>query len=256
MDERKYCVYKHTSPSGKVYIGITRQKSVNHRWKNGLGYQSSPHFWNAIQKYGWEHFTHEILFENLSEDEACEKERQLIEQYKSIDNQYGYNCKTGGEKGSSLNIIARQQLSEKRRQFYRDHPEEKMVLSQKIKGFHHTNESKRKMSEAAKNRHYVLTDEWKTNIGKANKTRLESDSTLYEETCNRCRTNGQKNAKPVEQLDAFENVIASFSSAHEAERITGIKNGNISSCCRGSKKSAGGYKWRYAVEYNSSRETA
>ena len=34
MEERNYIVYKHTSPSNKVYIGITKQKPYK-RWKYG-----------------------------------------------------------------------------------------------------------------------------------------------------------------------------------------------------------------------------
>lgn len=30
-----YCVYKHTSPSGKVYVGITKLKP-KYRWNNGI----------------------------------------------------------------------------------------------------------------------------------------------------------------------------------------------------------------------------
>ena len=42
-----------------------------------------------------------------------------------------------------------------------------------------------------------------------------------------------------------ENVVQEYPSLREAERITGIKNQNISSCCRGKNKTAGGYVWRY-----------
>ncbi len=34
----EYNVYSHTSPSGKKYIGITKQKP-EHRWSNGDGYK-------------------------------------------------------------------------------------------------------------------------------------------------------------------------------------------------------------------------
>lgn len=51
---RNWIVYKHTSPSGKVYIGITNQPA-NKRWKNGMGYISSPYFFGAIVKYSKEH---------------------------------------------------------------------------------------------------------------------------------------------------------------------------------------------------------
>ena len=41
-------------------------------------------------------------------------------------------------------------------------------------------------------------------------------------------------------------LLATFPSTREAERITGINKGHISQCCNGKRKSAGGYIWRYA----------
>lgn len=40
-------------------------------------------------------------------------------------------------------------------------------------------------------------------------------------------------------------VIAEFWGAREVQRKTGIKHQNISACCVGKAKSAGGYKWKY-----------
>ena len=75
MEERKFVVYKHTSPNGKVYIGITSQK-LNRRFRDGKGYYNNKHFYNAIKKYGWDNFSHEVLFDNLTEEEA-----KLMEQF-------------------------------------------------------------------------------------------------------------------------------------------------------------------------------
>ena len=72
VTEKTWYVYKHTSPSNKVYIGITSQKPI-YRWRNGLGYNTQQYFWRAIQKYGWENFTHEVLFEGLSIEDAKTK---------------------------------------------------------------------------------------------------------------------------------------------------------------------------------------
>ena len=37
--QNNFCVYKHTCPNGKVYIGITGKKP-KHRWgKDGSGYK-------------------------------------------------------------------------------------------------------------------------------------------------------------------------------------------------------------------------
>lgn len=91
-----YTVYKHTSPSGKVYIGITCQRPED-RWQGGLGYRRNPYFFRAIVKYGWANFEHEILHSGLSKAEACAAEVALIASYRSTDKSRGYNITGGGE---------------------------------------------------------------------------------------------------------------------------------------------------------------
>ena len=91
-----YSVYKHTAPNGKVYIGITSQ-NVEKRFRNGHGYSGNVYFKNSIDKYGWDNFSHEILFHGLSADEAYQKERELIAYYRSNEREYGFNLTDGGE---------------------------------------------------------------------------------------------------------------------------------------------------------------
>lgn len=74
MKSENFKVYMHISPSKKVYIGITCEANIEDRWKKGKGYKHSPHFTTAINKYGWDNFKHLILYTNLTQDEACEKE--------------------------------------------------------------------------------------------------------------------------------------------------------------------------------------
>ena len=64
-----FCVYKHTCPNGKVYIGITCQKPEQ-RWRHGKGYKRNALFFRAINKYEWENIKHEILYENLTKEQA------------------------------------------------------------------------------------------------------------------------------------------------------------------------------------------
>lgn len=88
----------HTSPSGKVYVGIT--KDTAHRWRaNGNGYKGSTRIWYAIQKYGWDNFKHEILKDGLTLREASELEKETIARYKSTDPLFGYNLTSGGYDG-------------------------------------------------------------------------------------------------------------------------------------------------------------
>ena len=97
--ENNYCIYKHTTPEEKVYIGQTN--NPKRRWRNGEGYKiSSPNFYKAIQKYGWENIQHEILISNLTKEEADQKEIELIALYNARDKDKGYNISPGGIGGN------------------------------------------------------------------------------------------------------------------------------------------------------------
>lgn len=93
--EKTYKVYKHVSPNGKVYIGITSQ-SLNSRWNSGKGYGNNL-VGKAINKYGWDNIKHYVLKGDFTEDEAKLKERELIAKYKSNQYEYGYNQTAGGD---------------------------------------------------------------------------------------------------------------------------------------------------------------
>lgn len=97
-DEKKWCVYIHTNLiNGKKYVGITSKKP-EHRWKsNGYGYRTQKRFYNAIQKYGWNNFEHEIISTNLSYKDACNEEQCLIKALNTRNANYGYNLTDGGE---------------------------------------------------------------------------------------------------------------------------------------------------------------
>ena len=92
-----WSVYMHTSPSNKVYIGITSQEPLKRWGNNGSNYSKQKYFYAAIKKYGWENIKHEILFSNLAEEEAKQKEVELIAKHKSADKNYGYNLTLGGD---------------------------------------------------------------------------------------------------------------------------------------------------------------
>lgn len=91
-----YCIYRHISPSMKVYIGITCRKP-KYRWNNGRGYKETdqPLFYRAIKKYGWNNFKHEVLFRDLPEIKAKNLEKALIRHYKNLG--LSYNITDGGD---------------------------------------------------------------------------------------------------------------------------------------------------------------
>ena len=129
-----YCVYKHTCPNGKVYIGIT-STSPEKRWQGGKGYKTQI-FYRAIQKYGWDNILHEILFVGLTKKEAEDKEIELIDYYKSNQKEYGYNINNGGSATGVFSEETRRKISEKNKGKTHN------------KGRVHTEESRKHMSEA------------------------------------------------------------------------------------------------------------
>ena len=95
-----YSVYELLFPNNKRYIGITRQDPKK-RWGHGSGYIGQM-VYNPIKKYGWDNITHNILFTNMTREEACQKEKELIKKYKTTDMRYGYNLGEGGDCGSCM----------------------------------------------------------------------------------------------------------------------------------------------------------
>lgn len=97
-NDKCFVVYMHTSPNNKRYIGITRQNPPEKRWgSNGCGYNDNEHFRRAISKYSWDNFKHEILYTNLTEKEAKQKEIELIAFYDLTDPSKGFNITPGGD---------------------------------------------------------------------------------------------------------------------------------------------------------------
>lgn len=224
-----YCVYKHTSPRGKVYIGIT-SLLPRKRWQYGWGYKDNSHFFRAIAKYGWDNFSHEILFSNLTKAEAEAKEIELIAKFDSTNPQKGYNRDHGG--------ISRGKVSEEtRRKISKSTKGEKSAHY----GKHHSEETKRKLSIAAKNRP-PMSAETRRKIGEAERGEKHwtYGKTFSEEHRKRI---AESKCKPVICVE----TQMTYGSTLEAATRTGINKGNINSCCMGRRKTAGGFRWEYAT---------
>lgn len=98
-----FYVYAHINKiNGKVYIGMSKRENPNDRWRNGRGYSYNWHFSQAIQKYGWDSFDHEIIAANLTEEEASNMEKTLIEKLQTTKRENGYNFAEGGYNNRGL----------------------------------------------------------------------------------------------------------------------------------------------------------
>lgn len=223
-----YVVYVHTSPDGKVYVGITMKKP-EYRWNNGNGYKPNKHFYNAILKYGWDNFKHEIVALNLSKEDACKIEQELIKKFNSTDKSRGYNKSIGGECGSlgvkfSPDEIKRIRANRtytsswaKGKKFTEEHKNKIRIANT---GKQHTQETRRKLSESHKGKITWI------------KGKTMSDEVRM------------KKSKPIVCVET--NIF--YFGLMEAERQTSVPHGNISKCLKGQRETAGGFHWQYANE--------
>lgn len=240
MQDKKYCVYRHTFPNGKVYIGYTGQKPTD-RWCGGTGYKHQQLVYRAILRYGWDNIRHEIIADGLTHEQAVAMEIELIKAYDSMNPEHGYNTTAGGD--GRLDCCGEK------------HP---------MYGKHHTEESRRKMSDALRGRpapnkgkspseetreklrqanlgkKYQRSPEWREKIAESNRGLKRSDETK--------RRVAAAKSKPVAQFTVSGELVRNWPNAVEAHRQTGIDKSHISLVCRNVRKTAGGFVWKFIID--------
>lgn len=166
IESGNYCVYVHTSPSGKMYVGQTK-KTPEERWgKNGSHYLKKEKngeymhiaFARAIIKYGWDNIKHEIVASNLTKEEADDLEKLLIKKFNTKNRNYGYNLKDGGLGGGGFSEETLKKMSEIHKGV-KQSEETIRKRAEKLKGKNNPNygkplseETKRKISASLKGR--------------------------------------------------------------------------------------------------------
>jgi group I intron endonuclease len=253
-----YNVYKHISPTGKIYIGITMNEP-NKRWRNGKGYSYNVHFMNAINKYGWNNFIHEVMFTNISKSFAKKMEQKLIELYNSNNPQYGYNLTIGGDTNIPL-------VGEKNGMYGRTHTQEikdrlkkqaleryKDKTNHPMYGTHRTEETKQKLSKAHKGKcageknYFYGKDMSGENHPMFGKSLTEEHrKKISEARMGKYRGENNPNSIPIRCVETGE----CFECATEVKRKYGYDNSHISKCCKGLMKAAYGYHWEYLNNQN------
>lgn len=193
-------------------------------------------FYRAIQKYGWENIKHEILERNLSYDEANKKEIEYIKLYNSLAPN-GYNLTKGGDgtKGLIFTEEHLEKISNKVSQYDLD--------GKYIKTFNSTMDAYRETHVynigmcARGERGCAGGYQWRY-------TDNSEDIIPYKDSA----------CKPIVKLDLYtKELLAVYDSIKEAKEEFGNITGasiDISAVCRGVRKSAKGFIWQYAEDYN------
>ena len=223
--------------NGKMYVGQT-QRTFGIRTKQHLN-RSDTYFDKALAKYGLNNFSYEIIDRGSTLEELNEKERYWIAEYDCLWPN-GYNLTVGGDG---------------------------------VKGYRHTDEYKRKMSDAKKGK---VTGEKNPFYGKkhtiksikkmseyqngrwtveARKERSESykgkfageDNPFYKKKHKQSSKDKMSKAKDsikikVRNIDTGE----VFESLTLASKTYKVQVAHITRVCRGQRKTCGGFRWEYA----------
>ena len=247
-----YSLYVHVNKANhKAYFGITSRKPQA-RWASGRGYKQNAHFYSAIQKYGWDGFTHVVIRTGMTKEEACERERVCIADFDTSNPENGYNNDLGGVAGGKMSDATKRKLSESHKRLYEDparraeaseiqrrrfeDPEQRRKLSDAHREYWKRPEAHEKASVAQKNS-FAANPSRKTNqsIAHLEYYKLHPDAKAQKEIA-------------VVQLTVDGEVVRVWESAKKAAESGGFHRGHISSVCKGKLKKHGGYVWRYANE--------
>lgn len=220
-----YGVYKITNTvNNKFYIGSASYlngiatRLNNHKHDLIHNKHHSKYLQNSFNKHGKKNFYVEILEVCLPE-ECLNKEQYWIDLLKP---HYNMLKTAGSPKGTICTLETREKLRNSLNKFYKENPEklEKLKILWKNKK-HITLETRRKMSEAKKN-----------------KTIKHLNYTL--------RTKGT--VKPVLLLDLNNNIIKEFSSITLCAKFIKGNSQNICSVLKNKNKTYKNFKFKYKNE--------
>jgi len=208
-------IYKITNlVNGKVYIGQSRD--IEKRWNKHRWASHNSHLRAALDKYGFENFSFEIL-EETTQDTLNEREEYYVKLYEATDPLRGYNKIEGGIQGRPT-IESRKRMSESH--LGKPHP--------------HTEEQNRKLSEALKG--HSVSDAVREHIRKMNASRETSwnkgkphseEHKLHLREARKRRSERERSQKEENTVRYVNGAIDPASvSEKEATRLNGLLQRN------------------------------
>lgn len=222
----------------------------------------------AILKYGIENFEVTILEKEIQTDRLNEHEQYWMNYYQCfVPNGYNVCHIAGNTTGYRHTEEDKSRMSEIAKQRFKEHPELiKKGKDNNMYGKHHSQETKRKMSESRMGNQNAkgctwkmkqetkdkisaslkgkqnclgrkLSQETRNKIAKANRNKIVSEETKKKIS----KANKGKATKPVRCVET--GVV--FNSVSEAGEFIGRSVSGIVACCAGKQNTCGSYHWEY-----------
>lgn len=230
-------IYKCTcSENGKVYIGQSKDvllRRCSHISDLRANTHHNSYLQSAYNKYGEESFEWEAV-EYCDPEALDDREKYWISYYNSFED--GFNLTDGGSNNRVYKRTAwhKQHLSECAKRRWT--AERRASQSAKMSGENNPMFGKTGESNPAYGR--CLCGELSPSYGKHHSEESNEKNRQAHLGAN------NKMSKPV----VCEETQVIFDSQGEAGREMYCDSSTINKCCRGVKKSAGGYHWRYATQ--------
>lgn len=240
---------------GKMYIGKSEREDIEDRWgehmkKYKKEVKAHPYLYHAMEKYGTEQFSFQIICICFSDD-VNDLEPYYIQKYNTLVPN-GYNLQGGGE-GGKCHEITKQKISEslkgrfvgeKNPFFGKTHTKDVRERISQVhmgntytKGMTLSAEAKQKISDANKgktpwNKGKPWSDEVRAKLSAAKKGKIGKD---------------HNKSIPIFQYTKEGEFVKRWDSASDVARSMNNTNvsGNVGACALGKLKTAYGFIWRY-----------
>lgn len=246
--------------NGKKYIGQKRYDNDN-RWKTYLG--SGIYLKRAIDKYGAENFSKEIIEDCKTKEHLDQQEKYWIQYYNAVESDDFYNIASGGDGGDTRAGYSEEQFVQSE-EFRKTRIRESLPRGEAIYHAKLTEQQVLEIIERLKNndfttdiaKDYCVANETISSI-RNHKTWTHLTKNIVFDDISYHRKERPRKTKPVVQYDENGNYIAIYDSARIAEQKTDISHKLISAVCNGRKRIAHGYIWRFEGDlfdkYNTKR---
>jgi group I intron endonuclease len=247
-------IYKITSPSGKIYIGQTfnfERRMSSYR----SGYcKNQKILFRSLIKYGFENHKVEIIDNSDSIKELLNLEKFYIELFNSYNSENGMNLTRGGD-GCNIDQHS-EETKLKISNTKKNSPKtEKQILANlRSFGVKHTDERnlKKSISQGGEN-HWAygkkMSDLTKFKKSKSMRKKYEDGYLSPRKGIELAEEIKQKiklsKSIPISQFSKNGDWIKDWISAKDASIELNISHGNINASCKGKRKTAGGYIWKY-----------
>lgn len=243
-------IYKITNKiNNMMYVGLTTKKRPTDRFSQHRYLARHPeqekgrssYLHRAMADYGVDNFDFEVIEE--VDDALLEEREKYWTAYYDCKAPKGYSLTEGGRgtpgfsRPQTVEERLKRQVSNK--QFYIDHPEARLALSERTKKLWENEEYRKKVTESNKKFYAEHPDKFK---GENNPFYGKHHT---EESIQKIKEASKKRQLKIARLDKDSlEIIQIYDGVKDAEKALGVSHGWISKAAR-QNKIAYGFRWKF-----------